>query len=194
MTRTRKLSTSEKVFKDYKLYIVKQLLEFQHALSYATVKDLSDWQSTLSYDNSTMESIMRASITFISTLDDNESHNTSPTFLQALTAKIANYLTTYKTKDNPRVKSGEQMSAKSLNKIRAKVREELQTQLYNCNYIKSLLARQAAKRRARANGWRQGTKQIKKRERAETARREYELKRQVRGEFIAAQNMPGFKR
>lgn len=194
MTRTRKLTACEQVFADYKADIIKHLLTIQRTLSYATASDLSDWQSTLPYDDAMMESVILASITFISTLDDKESHNTSPVFLQALTAKIANYLTEYQIKNNPRVKSGEKLSDKSLNKIKAKAREDLQSRLYNCKYIRLLLARQAAKRQIRTDNWRQGNKQSKQHERADAAYRDYQLKRQVRGEFAAAQNMPGIKR
>lgn len=182
MTEIKKLTATEQAFEEYKTYIIAQLLEFQHSLSYATAESLADWPATLPYDQATMESLLKTSITFICTLTDRDFNHINPNFLQALTLKIAKYLSNYKIKSDPRIKSGQQLSEITLRKMRTNAKEFLQYQLYNCKYITLVLARLKAQRAQPSTS--------KKHRKKTNALRKYKISRQVSAEFATAQNTP----
>lgn len=188
------MTASEQVFEEYKSYIIKELHENQYAPSFSTPESLTDWQNVIEYSDRIKSFLTTKSIMFIATLNDKNSNCTCPYFLKALTAMMANYLSKYVMHGDARMMSGEALSQKTINRIFAKTREELHDKLYNCKYIQMLFARQATKRAARKYGWKQGASAERQRTKQEAATRAYHIKRQVRSEFIAAQNMPGLKR
>lgn len=188
MQKIRKQSTGDKIFLQYVIYIIEQLIEYGHAPSYATVESMRKWYNEIPYDATTMDFLIIKTNLFTSTLSSRCAYSTHYDFLNALTNRMADYLSSYEIRKNPKI-DDHSANCLTYRAARDDAKRKLKDALFhNCRYIQLLFAKQHAARKARSI-WPKVAISAKKQNAKLQACKDYELAKQIRNEFAAAQNI-----
>lgn len=133
----RKQTAAQRVFSNYTVYISNMVIE-QYGPSYSSQLEMRNtWRCKIPYTDEIEDFLIFKTKMFIRFLDSRNSNSTNPQFLDALTRRMADYLSAYTVRSLKR-------------ETRKKAREQLRITLYDeSTYIQNLLLRQAINRDAR---------------------------------------------
>lgn len=181
MASSKKQTASYKAYIEYIFYIIHELIENNYAPSYSNNDTMRKWYFTMPYNDDTMNFLIEKSILFIRTLNSQDSASTAPHFLDALTTKMADYLSGYAMRKDFRI-DNDAAGQSARRAIRDVAKARMKDALYNnCGYIKHLFAQQQINRDRARSGNRRSPK---------SAARDYAIELQIQAEFRIMQRVP----
>lgn len=168
--------TSEAVhatFNKYIAHISKKAIE-AHGASYMTYQDCkNNWRFQLPYSANTEAFLIMQTKVFIRMLDARDARSTNLGFLKPLVNEMADFLSAYT------MRAGDVKRSQEIKRLKAELWD-------NNAYIQELMARQAENRKNKEPRTPQSVAQKRKQIQIQQAKRDMELAKQVKGEFVAA--------
>lgn len=168
-------------FGNYTKFITNEFLE-KYGPSYANQDNTRNaWRQNVAYSKEAVLFLIQKSITFVATLPGGDPKSTDPHFLNALTTRMADYLSAYTMRANELQKS-KNIKPQS----RKSAKQELKLALYdNSSYIQNLFRKQKEKREKRTRNphYRE---ELKREDALQAANKNYAVMKEVQIIFAKA--------